>query len=63
MTTSGDASLLRTRLPWCTSSAPVRPDTDAAIFVYCSCNLAFSTAAASAATAAFNAAADVTDAS
>ena len=49
-------SLARTRLPSCTISAPVRPEIGAAIVAYCSCTLAFSTAARSASTVAFNAA-------
>ncbi len=37
MTTSGVASLARTRLPSCTISAPVRPAIGAVIVAYCSC--------------------------
>jgi hypothetical protein len=47
MTTSGAVSLARTRAPVCTSKAPVRPETGAMIFVYCSCSLAFSSCALS----------------
>ena len=52
MTTSGTVSLARTRLPSCTISAPVRPESGAAIVAYCSWTFAFSTAARSASTVA-----------